>query len=87
MCEQYNQHDAVCVECEDNKTGARHHECSPQRILGIKLLEKKLGRPLFDPNARPQKPEQADTKIMDTALGENAHVLNMLQAEDWTGRK
>lgn len=80
MCTSYNQHNPACVACESNKPGGRHHICKPHQVAALIQLEDRLGRPFASLN---QNPSNVDERIMNTSLGENAELMERLQAQEW----
>jgi hypothetical protein len=68
MCQNYNQHNSMCRACESGKPGARHHTCTDDQQVAIVMLEKKLGRPLYDINADPARPKYESQDVMTTGF-------------------
>lgn len=55
-CRHYVALSAVCRACESEHKQSLICRCSPDRLLSVRLITKRLGRPMLDPSVPRGKP-------------------------------
>jgi hypothetical protein len=55
-----------------------HHTCTPDRLAAIKMLEEKIGRPLYDVNANPSSVTRDEALLNLSFNQENQDLMARL---------
>jgi hypothetical protein len=66
LCRNYDPHVQQCQTCESRKdirSPVHHCRCTIEAEGALLQIEKQMGRPMFDPNAK-----LGDVKVFDTAF-------------------